>query len=381
MTTQTQTQTQPPPNVVAVEETGLETRTELSHDLQSTPEAARAVAEIRGAILMARHFPRDEDKAIVRINKTCRRFAFAEAAFYAFPRGGTTVQGPSVNLARELGRLWGNVRWGKRVLRDDGESILLEAWAWDVELNSFVSDQDTFKNLVQRKNPKTRRTEWVVPDERDKRELINRRGAICTRNCLLQVLPRDVVDQAFDLCKDRVRKGAKDDYEGVVRNLLTNFSALGIEKEHLEGWLARKRGAEAAPIRSMSEDEVVELRGIYTSLKEGNSNAAEYFTFGFKAPREKGTLKTENMKPGDPKSNKGFDQAPKPVDDASRRKRIREIADELTDDKHGAAQAVNEWTKGKPLDDLSGPDLEKIVVIAQGFIEKRRATEPAGAAQ
>ena len=42
-----------------------------------------------------------------------------------------------------------------------------------------------------------RRTEWTVPDERDLRELTNRRGAICVRNAILALVPPDLVEDAM----------------------------------------------------------------------------------------------------------------------------------------------------------------------------------------
>lgn len=291
---------------------GIETTTEISHELQATPESQRAIAEIRGAILMARHFPRDEDKAFAKIGKMCKRPAFAEDASYSFPRGGTTVEGPSINLARGLAAAWGNIRYGKRVLRDDGETILIEAFAWDMEANTYVTDQDEFKSLVQRKNKDTKRTEWVTPDERDKRELINRRGAICTRNCLLQVLPKDVVDMAFDDCKETVRKGYSESREDVVRKLITAFSGFAVEPEDLERWLANKRDVDEINIRAISADELAELRGILTSIRDGNSSPSDHFGKPkSQATHEKGSLDPATMKPGDGKTNTGFENAPK----------------------------------------------------------------------
>src|SRR5690625_3214268 len=71
---------------------------------------AREEAELKGAIFLAREFPRDEFKAYNQIVKTCARPNFAENALYSFPRGGQTVKGPSVQLAREIARCWGNIR-------------------------------------------------------------------------------------------------------------------------------------------------------------------------------------------------------------------------------------------------------------------------------
>ncbi len=46
---------------------------------------------------------------------------------------------------------------------------------------------DTFRKKIQRK--RDGQTVWVTPDERDLRELTNKRGAILERNCLLKLQP------------------------------------------------------------------------------------------------------------------------------------------------------------------------------------------------
>jgi hypothetical protein len=60
--------------------------------------------------------------------------ALANRAFYSVPNRGN---GPSVHLARELARIWGNLDYGVKELRRDdaaGESEVL-AFAWDQQTN------------------------------------------------------------------------------------------------------------------------------------------------------------------------------------------------------------------------------------------------------
>src|SRR5690606_32675204 len=84
---------------------------------------AREEAEMKSAIFLARQFPRDEAAAYTKIIKSCRRPTFAEGAMYRFPRGGQQVEGPSVQLAREIARCWGNIRYGLRIVSVDAEMI------------------------------------------------------------------------------------------------------------------------------------------------------------------------------------------------------------------------------------------------------------------
>lgn len=289
-----------------IEETALATRTEQSHELAPTGAAAEKQFEIQSAIVIAKKFPRNEEAAFEKLMKASRRTSFAEDAAYCFPRGKTSVEGPSVNLAREAARVWGNVRFGLDIIRDDEETRQIRAWAWDMESNVRVSAEDDFKKLVQRKGD--RGTMWVKPDERDLRELTNRRGAILIRNCLLQIVPKDLIEDAMERCKETLRSGASKDPESARKKIILSFSEISVTPEMLEQLLGHKIG-ESSPA------EIELLRKVYKSIVDGNSTWAEYVQPKRTEP-EKGSLKPEDLKPGT-SENRGhgkenLDQVSKP---------------------------------------------------------------------
>src|SRR3990167_6102664 len=73
-------------------------------ELETTAAASREIAEVQAAVILARKFPRDEERTYSKLLRSCGRVSSAEAASYSFPRGGATVSGPSVNIAREAAR-------------------------------------------------------------------------------------------------------------------------------------------------------------------------------------------------------------------------------------------------------------------------------------
>lgn len=253
----------------AVEETALSRRTETSGELAQTGAAAEKQYEIQSAIIVARNFPRNEDAAFQKLMKACQRTSFAEDAAYSFPRGGQSVEGPSINLAREAARVWGNIRHGVEVIRDDETSRQIRAFAWDMETNTKVTAEDDFRKLIQRKSKSTGKTEWVAPDERDLRELTNRRGAIIKRNCILEVLPKDLVEDAMSMAKQTLKAGAERDPEGARKKIILAFSELNITPEMIERNLGH-------PLSQCSPKEIADLRTIYKSISDGNSTWAEY---------------------------------------------------------------------------------------------------------
>ncbi len=236
----------------------------------STVAAARAVeAEIHGAIVVAQNRPRNEDEAFAALMKTCQSKTFAAAAIYSFPRGGSKIEGPSVDLAREAARCWGNVRSGVDIVREDDTHVHIRGWAWDLQTNTKTSSDDHFKKEVQRKNKQTGQTEWVVTDERDRRELVNRRGAILERNAILKLIPKHLIEDAMDKCRGRMRSKAAEDPDRLRKEVITAFGDLNVEVKDLEGWLGKKVG-QASP------KELEELRVMYTSIKGGESTWSDY---------------------------------------------------------------------------------------------------------
>src|SRR5262249_52579489 len=97
--------------------------------------SAREVGEVQAALIIARRFPRDPIRALDRIIQACQRPALAEVGQYEYPRGGQMVTGPSIRLAEEMARYWGNMISGVSELsRSNGVSECL-AYAWDLETN------------------------------------------------------------------------------------------------------------------------------------------------------------------------------------------------------------------------------------------------------
>lgn len=284
-------------------------------ELATTGAAAAEQHKIQAALVVAKKFPRDEMGSYQAIIKATKRPTFAEDTMYRFPRSGSDIEGPSVYLAREMARAWGNIRYGLAVLRDDAESRLIRGWAWDLQTNSYVEADDDFAKLVFRK-----KGGWIKPDERDLRELTNRRGAILIRNCLLQLLPSDFIVDACESAKQTLIAGAKADPDATLKKLTTAFSSLGVTTTMLGEWLAVRREVEKANITDATAEDIVELRQIYKSICDGNSKIGEYFGEHPTAPPTNGapTADAAQIKTK-PKAKKDeppdADQPPPPTDD------------------------------------------------------------------
>jgi len=241
---------------------------------------AREDTELKAAIVVAKRFPRDEAVSYNRVMKSVGRPSMAEKARYSFPRGGTRVEGPSVKLTREVSRCWGNIRSGIRIVSVDDDQVHIRGYALDLETNAYAEMEDRFARLIQRK--KNGRTEWVEPDERDLRELINRRGAICERNAQLKILPPDVVEDAMRKAAATLAAAAKGELEqnrdDAIRRIVVAFDGYGVTG----GMVAEYLGHELSLI---TPDELADLRAVYSSIEEGNTKPSDHFAFGAGAGR------------------------------------------------------------------------------------------------
>lgn len=248
----------------AREENALSTREEHGRELTTAHEAAAAQYEIQGCITIALKFPRNEDEAYGALMKSCQRPSFAEKASYKFPRGGQDIKGPSAHLAREAGRVWKNIRYGFEIIRDDDTNIHLRGWAWDMQTNTRVTQDAHFKKLVFRK-----KGGWVIPDERDLRELVNKHGSIAERNCLLKLIPSDFIEDAMGTAAQTLRGDTAQDIDGHRKRMIVAFAGLNVSVGDLEGYLGN-------PLKQASPDQIADLRTIFKSIQDGQSRWSDY---------------------------------------------------------------------------------------------------------
>lgn len=251
-------------------------------------EMQRAIAEVQASLTIAKARPRDPYKAFEKMIESCQRIGFASKAFYSYPRGGQTVSGPSIRMAEELARNWGNMEYGIRELSNrDGETEM-EAYAWDLETNMRSSQRFVVKHEVHTKNGVKE-----LSDPRDIYEMGANLGARRLRSRILAVLPPDYVESAIQQCGLTISGGQGRSMADRVADMLKAFAALGVKKDHIEKRIGVK-------LDQMLPEQFTELIGIYNSIKDGQSKPTEWFGGGATAtPSEGSPLADINKKVAD----------------------------------------------------------------------------------
>jgi hypothetical protein len=230
-------------------------------------EQARAIAEVRAAVMIARDNPRDRSAAINEMREICSIPWLAERAFFRVQRGKEFVNGETIHLARELARCWGNIDYGvKELLRDDakGQSELL-AFAWDLQTNA--RSEITF----------------VVPHRRDTRsgprpltgtqEIYENNASYAgrrLREAIFAVLPVWFKAEAAEICHRTLEQGGGKPLSMRIADLRSAFESIGVGAAQLE----KKRGRK---VDDFLAEDVAALRVIYLSIKRNEVTIAEEF--------------------------------------------------------------------------------------------------------
>lgn len=227
-------------------------------------ESQRGIAEVQGRMLIAKRFPRDSALAYQRTMTACLRIGLAREAIYKFSRG-ETVEGPSIRLAEEMARCWGNVEYGLNELsRRSGESEM-EAFAWDLETNTRSSQRFTVRHIRDR-----REGGKALESERDIYEITANMGARRMRSRILAILPPELVRDAIARCRQTVRDGGGEPLEDRIKKMMAAFQPLGVTPQMIIDRFGH-------PIDRITPDELVDLGGIYQSLKDDQSKVSEWF--------------------------------------------------------------------------------------------------------
>lgn len=230
-------------------------------------EQSRAAAEVYASVLAAKQCPRDVHTAQREMEQVCGMTTLAERAFFRFPRSGAMLTGPSVHLARELARCWGNLHHGVSELRrDDGHGQSeMQAFAWDLESNARAAH--IF--IVPHKRDKRGGPETLV-DMRDIYENNANNGARRVREAIFAVLPFWFVEQAQALCRKTLAEGGGEPLPQRINKAIQLYAELGIRREQLEGKLGQGSSR-------WTDVDVAALAVTYQSIQRGEVTKEQEF--------------------------------------------------------------------------------------------------------
>ena len=218
----------------------------------------RQAQEVQAAMIVAKHFPRDERVACDRILNACTRRSLAECAIYSYSRGGTEVSGPSIRLAECIAQNWGNIDFGYIELEQkNGESQVM-AYAWDLETNTR---QSKVFSVPHRRD--TKKGSFPLTDSRDIYEMVANQASRRVRSCILAVIPNDVVEMAVNQCEVTLKSSAAGKaLDDRIAEMVERFAEYNVTPDQLRAYVGKN-------VEAFTENDVIRLGKVYRSLKDG----------------------------------------------------------------------------------------------------------------
>lgn len=251
--------------------------------------AAAAKASIEARYILALRRPRDIDKVRTQLMAECARPGFAESAIYRKPVGSkyndetgqwekTYAEGLSVRFAEAALRHMTNIYQSAMSIYDDDTKAIVRVTLLDLESNSTVEFDVTVTKTVERKalkknqKPISTRTNsygdpvFIVEATDD--EVLNKTNALIAkarRNCMLQLVPGDILDDCENKCRETQKNQDAKDPAAARKKIFDNFAGIGVMPDQLKNYLGLEGEAHLLPAQ------LGELRAIFSAIKDGET--------------------------------------------------------------------------------------------------------------
>lgn len=219
-------------------------------------------AEIDVQISTAKAFPRSLKLFLSRaMSMATISEEVAASCNYALPRGGKSLDGPSVRLAEIVCSSYGNIRAGARVIANDGKTVTAQGICHDLETNYSVTVE--VKRKITDRNGKTYNEDMQVVTG-------NAACAIAYRNAVFKVVPSALVNEIYDKAKE-VSRGTAETLPKRRDKALEYLRGLKVTDKQICDVLEIKR------VEDIDLDKLDTLRGMCTLIKNGESTVKDLF--------------------------------------------------------------------------------------------------------
>lgn len=216
------------------------------------------------------------------------------------------IEGGSIRLAEIVACTWGNMRAGQRVADIDERMVYGEGFAHDLESNLAVR-VEVSRRIVGSSGRRYGDDMIGVT--------ANAACAIAYRNAVLKVVPKAMWVSLLEAARKLVR-GDEKSIETRRKTMISEFAKLTVTEAMICEYL------EVKGVADIGLDELVELRGVFTAISNGDTTVAEAFAGNQPEQNEQPRRASETKKaedqpksaPSEPKKDADGEQLATPED-------------------------------------------------------------------
>jgi hypothetical protein len=260
--------------------------------------AAISRVEIDGLVATAKQYPRSIQKFSESASAmTLSSVEFAAQSFYALPRAGKWIVGPSIRFAETLQHAWGNCRAAARVTEEQDKHVVAQGVFIDCEANTMVSIEQ--KRRITDKDGNKYNADMITTTG-------NAACSIALRNAILRGIPKALWSPVYDKI------------EGVITD--PRDVATTREKAHAyyedKGFSPAKVCAlvHVEGVDKIGPKEIFLLRGLRNSVEDGEISMEQ----AFRNAKPVATMPRERKQAPQPKTEKRDTPKPKPAEKAAK---------------------------------------------------------------
>lgn len=251
-------------------------------------------AEVDIQISTAKQYPRVISKALETAEELATSDeATAASCFYAIPRDGKVITGPSVRLAEIVAYAWKNLRVATRIVDESESHLVAQAVCHDLENNVALSREVRIK-IVGRNG---RYSEDMIA------VTANAACSKAMRDVIFDVIPLSVIRPVIEAAQ-AVSQGNEATLAARRVAMIQHFEKLGAKADRVLAAIERRT------VEDVTLEDMVRLRGFATAIKEGDATVGTIF------PEEKPQTTADKIK-GRAKANSEKLPDPSPPDSAT----------------------------------------------------------------
>lgn len=236
----------------------------VSAEIYEQQDRASIDIQVATAHKYPRNLKRSVENAIAVVSMDAQT---ASTCTYSVPRGGKSISGPSVHLAKILAQVWGNLRVEAKVISVDSTTLTSQAVCFDLENNLAIKVE--VKRSIMTKFGRMNDDMIVVTG--------NAANSISLRNSVLSVIPKAVVDKVYNAAKATITGDVSDETK-LLKRRKEVFDKLkddyGVSEKEVLNTIGK------ASLSNITKEDLVVIIGIGQAVKDGDTTIELAFRSG-----------------------------------------------------------------------------------------------------